>query len=490
MTGNKLIWLLLLLLACSSCRQTAPLNGKLTSDKLPSQLITISTSRDNTIRLSGGTMIQIPANALKNANGDSVKLEIKEALTTEQMIVAGLYTRSNGELLASGGMLYIAPQQGQNVKILKPLKVIVPASQVQQGMQLFKGEIVDSAINWVDPAPLEVSKNDTNISNGKILFQNNCVQCHGITKKTVGPPLFGAIQRWKNDTAAVYEFTRNIAAALHKYPRANCVYNQYRIGMPSYPSLTKEELDNIYLYIQEAGMKELGSMPAEYAIDKRCDSCDYILLLRDSLNNMNKSAYSDSSTNVPAPILTTNATPAIINSIVLPNAYYSFDISAFGWFNIDMYLSLNPQAEDAKLRVMQEGVASPDLFPVLVIPALKIIQSGHFSSNGDYFCFFKDEDGKIKLPSHQQAYIFVVGDKGEQVLFGLTNFVTGGDQTIRINIQKSSKEAVAAGIRGLKSPDLKINIRKSENIEIDRLKLEQELETLNKANPCFYDNVK
>lgn len=206
----------LLLLAFTSCNQSVPLNGKLNADNLPRQLVTITASKENFIRLSGGTIIHVPANALKNANGDSVKLEIREALTVEQMLAAGLYTRSNGELLASGGMLYVGPQAGQDVKILQPIKLIVPADHVQDDMQLFKGELKDSAINWVDPQPLEINKGEARLAHGQSLYQSNCAPCHSVTKKLTGPALFGAIQRWGNDTAAVYEFTKNPATVIAK----------------------------------------------------------------------------------------------------------------------------------------------------------------------------------------------------------------------------------------------------------------------------------
>ncbi|WP_343673344.1 cytochrome c [Chitinophaga sp.] len=465
---------LLLLSACSSNKQIATFNGKLKAENLPTQLVTISTSRDNYIRLSGGIIIQVPANTLKNANGDSVKLEIKEALKLEEMIAAGLYTLSNGELLASGGMLYIAPMAGQDVKILKPVKVIVPADDIREGMQLFKGEVKDSAINWVAPQPLEVSKPDTRLANGKTLFQNNCAPCHNTTKKIVGPPLFGAIQRWKNDTTAVYEFTKNMAAAINKYPQAACIYNEYRISMPAFPTLTKEDLDDIYKYIHEKGMNKLGCMPAEYAIGTACDSCDYIRKLADSLHYMDGGLTDSSKGNVANTVM-----PTISNSVIQPpSVYYSFEISAFGWFNVDLFLSKNQQVGSSTLKVILGGLTSPTLYPVMVIPSWKIIQPGNISSNGSYFYFFKKEDGSIQLPTNEPGYIFVLGEKGDTLRFGIMNFVTGGDQTIKINIQNSDKETVEAAIGRLKLQDVKVNIGKN---NVSQLKLE--LDGLIKRHP-------
>ncbi|SFW79902.1 Cytochrome c, mono-and diheme variants [Chitinophaga sancti] len=490
MKYNYLLALYLLsLLAFISCQQNVPLNGKLNTDKLPSQLVTINTSRDNYIKLSGGSIVQVPANALKTASGDSVKLEIKEAFTLGQMARAGLYTRSNGELLSSGGMLYIAPQAGQDVQILKPLKVIVPADHVEDDMQLFKGEIKDSAINWVDPQPLEMNKGEARLANGKSLYQSNCKQCHDVTKKLIGPALFGTMQRWHNDTAAVYLLTRNFAQAMQAYPQAACIYNEYKIGMPGYPSFPDEDLYDIYRYIQEEGMKQFGKIPEEYTSNKNCDSCEYIIQLAMKIFNSDSARFnlsysinrSDVQSSQGIDSIAINFTPPVTqNAAQIPPVFYSFEILSFGWYNVDSYIKKNPLATSTKLKVVQEGLTSPVLFPVMVIPSRKIIQAGFLSSDGGYFYFY-DMDGSIQLPPGERGYIFALGEKKDIVLFGLTRFVTGKDQTIKINIQQSNIKEVEAAINQLQLPDVTVNINPTGKAKMDQLK--KELEELRKRYP-------
>jgi cytochrome c551/c552 len=490
MYATKLTCFLLLLLAFTSCNQSVPLNGKLKADNLPSQQVTISTSRENFIRLSGGTIIHVPANALKNANGDSVKLEIKEALTVEQMLAAGLYTRSNGRLLASGGMLYVGPKAGQDVKILQPMKVIVPADHIQDDMQLFKGELKDTAINWVDPQPLEVNKGEERMEHGKSLFQSNCSQCHSVTKKLTGPALFGAIQRWGNDTAIVYAYTRNSAAVMAKSCKANCIFDEYMIQMPAYPSFTNEDLDDIYRYIHEEGMKQLGSIPAELASRFECDCCDYIRQLEDSLGMIAAGRFemtyqlpedsstfngngSDQGTVIITPTVTQTLPPP-------PPVNYTFDINTFGWYNIDAILKMGPTIETMNIKVVQEGLTTPTLYPIIVIPSIKVIQPGSISSDGSYFYFY-EENGELYLPPNTPGYIFELGEKGDKFLFGITKFVTGGNQTIKINVQESNGEQVQAAIGNLKLPGVDVKVKKI--ITIENKLLQSRLNDLLKRYP-------
>lgn len=95
---NNLFRTCALLFLLASCNSLPPLPAMLTPSKLPSQLLEINTERDTTLTLTSGTIITIPADALKAANGKIAQLEVKEALTIEQMLVAGLRTKSNNDI--------------------------------------------------------------------------------------------------------------------------------------------------------------------------------------------------------------------------------------------------------------------------------------------------------------------------------------------------------------------------------------------------------
>src|SRR5215218_6765891 len=111
----------------------------LNKDSLPSQFITVDNNRDTSIRTANGAIIKITKGSFSTNN---VKLEVKEAYSIEQMILAGLTTESNGKPLSSGGMIYINSVD-KNVEIKKPLNISIPTNYFDNRMQLYKGELKD-----------------------------------------------------------------------------------------------------------------------------------------------------------------------------------------------------------------------------------------------------------------------------------------------------------------------------------------------------------
>src|SRR5689334_4889042 len=76
----------------------------LNKDSLPSQFITIDNSKDTVVTTANGALIKIGKGSFSK---DKVQLEIKEAYSIEQMILSGLTTQSDGDILRSGGMIYV-----------------------------------------------------------------------------------------------------------------------------------------------------------------------------------------------------------------------------------------------------------------------------------------------------------------------------------------------------------------------------------------------
>lgn len=114
----------------------------------------IDNANDTIIETKDGVVFAIPANAFSNNN---IQLEIKTALTPEDIIKSGLSTMSNGDLLQTAGMFSIKGFAGdKELSLLKEIAVSVPAKEISPAMQLFDG-VPDSAgkINWVNPKPIE-----------------------------------------------------------------------------------------------------------------------------------------------------------------------------------------------------------------------------------------------------------------------------------------------------------------------------------------------
>ena len=130
---------------------------------LEPQKFTINTANDTVIETEEGIVMYIPKGSFLDENGneisDEVEFEVKEAMNTEQILRAGLSTKSGNRDLETGGMFYInARKDGKSVKI-NPEKGIyteVPTNEVKANMQLFEGKrMADGTIDWVNPAPLE-----------------------------------------------------------------------------------------------------------------------------------------------------------------------------------------------------------------------------------------------------------------------------------------------------------------------------------------------
>lgn len=96
---------------------------------------------------------------------------------------------------------------------------------------------------------------ETGGNTGEQLFKNNCYQCHRPGAETLGPNLAGARNRWpeKNE---LYEFVRNPQEMIGKNKYARDLQQQYKGSqMLPYPNLTREEIDAILDYCDQAGNK-------------------------------------------------------------------------------------------------------------------------------------------------------------------------------------------------------------------------------------------
>ena len=106
----KLYKLLLpaVLLFLFSCN-TKPVNNFpdiLNTGQLSSQIFSLNTHRDTVLLTKGGCIIRLPKESLQSDNVD-IKLEVKEAVTNTDIVLAGLTTMSGKQFLSSGGMIFI-----------------------------------------------------------------------------------------------------------------------------------------------------------------------------------------------------------------------------------------------------------------------------------------------------------------------------------------------------------------------------------------------
>ena len=197
--------LLAVLISCNTGKDKSFVLQK--PDDIKADEYTISIDRDTTLVTINGALLKIPKGSLSTDKGSTVTLEIKEAYSLEQMMRGGLDTKANGELLSSGGMIYINAKAGQNVTIRQAIQVAIPSDHLRDSMQLFKGEKDEAGnINWTSPKKLPVNKQLSAIQQGKQLFQTKCASCHAIGKDLTGPDLAHFPKRfpWEEENSRYY----------------------------------------------------------------------------------------------------------------------------------------------------------------------------------------------------------------------------------------------------------------------------------------------
>ena len=229
----------------------------------------IDNSADTIIETEEGVVFGIPANAFKSEN-KKIRLEIKTAISPDKIMLQGLSTISNGQLLQTAGMFYINGYANEKpVSLVKKINVSVPTDKVNPDMQLFDGvQDTSGRINWVNPKPIEkrlrtydvtsldfyppyyipvlkaLEKDYTNKrytdslyysfsgypyrypdtiatieyeSLGGRIFFSKCGGCHIMGKDFTGPNLQGVLSRWPSKQV-LKEWILNWQKASKKYP--------------------------------------------------------------------------------------------------------------------------------------------------------------------------------------------------------------------------------------------------------------------------------
>ena len=133
--------------------------------RLPAQTYLINASRDTVIETKKGIVLAISSRSFRDEDNrpvtGQVQVVMKEALDPASVMTAGLSTRSDTQMLSTGGMFFLdARQQGHilHIDTIRPITVQIPATEDRAGMQLYKGKrMSNGTINWVDPHPLERS---------------------------------------------------------------------------------------------------------------------------------------------------------------------------------------------------------------------------------------------------------------------------------------------------------------------------------------------
>lgn len=130
---------------------------------LPYQKFTLNAQQDTVIETQDGIVMAVPSNCFLGPDGKPVQgeitLEVKEAIEANDILKAGLNTKSGDKLLETGGMFYVNARQNDKSLTIDPAKGVytqIPTDEIKPGMQLFEGKRMgDGTIDWVAPKPME-----------------------------------------------------------------------------------------------------------------------------------------------------------------------------------------------------------------------------------------------------------------------------------------------------------------------------------------------
>lgn len=484
--------LLMLLAACSSSIDPVKLSGKwLNAPNLPSYVYEINPNKDTILYTSKGAVLTIEKGSLISKTGTAVKLEIKEAYSTSDMILAGLTTTSSGKVLSSGGMIFInATEDG--VIIAKPILAEIPTDKKIPGMEVYKGVKKDSVIDWVEPTPLPAKTMD--YEKGKNIFRANCESCHNMYKEATGPALAYITQR--RDWEWFKAFTRNSAQLIangDKY--ANCVYNKWnKTAMSAFPTLTEADFVALAHYLETYD----SAYPPEKIIDgKKCfDECiaweEKIKALENRRHNLLSNDGSLTETykgDGPAEDMDKQLQGDTNKRVELAYArseYYQIEVNAFGWYNIDIPAQTLPGFEKCNITVAITGEYTNNIELYIIVPEYKIFNpGGRINGEKNTFGFFS-ENGELPMVVGKKAYILAVGEENKQLAYAMLPFTTAKQQQLSLQLKATTKEAMNKAIATISIDDIDIKANDAKNAK-DIRQIDAELEELKKHMPtrCY-----
>ena len=535
---KKIILLVLISSIFFSCSNDTPsaISGLLNEKNLRSQFFNINIDTDTTLLTKNGCVIKIPKGAITSSS-QTVKLEIKEALSNTAIVMAGLRTSSGKQALSSG---YFNAASGYNIEIKKQIEVLVPTVNYNRDMQVFTGDTVNGKIDWTLSEPLPQDSTTLKVDTGKALFLANCASCHKVYKDFTGPALYGITDRlpwewvyaltvhdrrildggcieggadasWEliTDTGHLgywEHYTNSHEIKMPEVVKAclyhKCIRSKFGSEMTSFPLLAQSDVINIYAYIKSESDKR-PELKEKFAYNC-CDSCvEYVqaslglLTQREKLKEENGNFFNlDRVVTIPQAATEmaeadtvdmpayTKVTPTQVKA-----TYYTINIKAVGWYNIDVMMKNYKDCVESELFVRLQGSYQLDININLIIPQYKVfVEGGKLDDEKQYG--FDETSGKIMLPQNTKAYIIAFAEKEDKIIFAKKEFNTQTKQTIDLVFTEISNQQLQAEIKSLKLDDVKTEIKDSKNAEEIRA-IDKQLKNTVKLKPknCDCDDL-
>jgi cytochrome c2 len=411
-------------------------------DALSPEYFTIDLSEDTVLQTAKGATIFIPAGAIRSDKGSSLRLQIKEAYSIADIVQAGLLTQGNGQPMSSGGMLQILPVGDECAVITGALRVKIPGEYIKPWMKLYKGEQDKIGnINWTTPQVLLENPLPRAEKAGKDIFQLNCASCHSMIRKRklTGPGLLHITARHPRKWLIDY-INDNEAVMAGGDCYAKKLFEEYNKNMMTrFPELKGKDMDDL-LYYMESISRQVNNEKYNQ-LKKQSDSCEIYLKARNE--------WQQNQHVVKA--------PRLVEAGHVPG--YRFEITSFGWLNVDALLDKIPGFTRSYLSVRVASAVSSPFSIFLIIPADKIFLTGGLLKGRNNEYGFFTEDGYITLPLNKRAYVVATGLEKDHFLMGTVSFETTNEQRLQLALQPLDKAAFNHFIRQLDLQDLSLKVK-------------------------------
>ena len=131
----------------------------------------------------------------------------------------------------------------------------------------FSDQDIDDILAYTDDKPVESKSSvastqavDPKVAVGKKLFQANCVACHKLDKKLIGPPLANVADKRSKEWLHSWIKDNNALRASGDKD-AIAIFNEYNgIPMTPYPQFSDEDIDAIIAYTSVGDVKQVATL--------------------------------------------------------------------------------------------------------------------------------------------------------------------------------------------------------------------------------------
>lgn len=122
-------------------------------------------------------------------------------------------------------------------------------------MKISRGQMFKSGNKWISALFVVLLVSNifsVNAQDGEALFKSQCATCHQPHRDGTGPKLFEVRDKWENGGAqdgSLYQWVKNWQIAAANDPYAMQVSNWAPTAMSLFPSLTDDQIDAIFEYV-------------------------------------------------------------------------------------------------------------------------------------------------------------------------------------------------------------------------------------------------